>query len=76
MPGLLNSLIGLPQTEIGLELTLMDKRFGLVIIVCSLLLCRLRLPAAAKKSTPLRVPVARPICEIVNSRRLDAHPGR
>ena len=33
-----------------LVLTLMDTKFGLL---CSLLLCRLGLPAAGKKSTPL-----------------------
>ena len=29
-PGLLNSLIGLPQTEVGLVVTLVDTKFSLV----------------------------------------------
>ena len=48
--GLLNSLIGLPQTEIGLVLKLVNKKSGLV---CSLLLCRIRLPIAGEKLNPL-----------------------
>ena len=47
MPGPLNSLIGLPRTEI---VTLVDTKFRLI---CSLLLRRLGLPVLGKKSTPL-----------------------
>ena len=49
-PGATEFSYWVPQTEIGLMLTLMDKKFGLV---CSLLLCRLQLPAAGKRSAPL-----------------------
>ena len=38
-------MIGLPQTEIGLVLTLMDLKFRLV---CCLLLCRLGLSGVAR----------------------------
>ena len=47
-PGLLNSLMGLPPTEVGLVVTLVDTKFGLVY---SLLLQRLGLPVVGKKST-------------------------
>ena len=47
----LNSLVGLPQTEVGLVITPVDKKFGLV---CSPLMCSFGLPVAGKKSTPLK----------------------
>ena len=37
----MNSLIGLPQTEVGLVVTPVDTMFG---VACCLLLGRLRLP--------------------------------
>ena len=52
--GLLNSLIGLPQTEVGVVVTvtiLVDAKYGLA---GSLLLRRLGLPVVGKKSTAMR----------------------
>ena len=50
MPGATEFSDRATTDEVGLVLTLMDKKFGLL---CSLLLCRLGLPVAGKKSTHL-----------------------
>ena len=54
MPGVTEfyqaTVLSVPQTDIGLVLTLVDNKFGLVY---SLMLCRLGLTVAGTKSTPL-----------------------